>query len=229
MTQRSFAVNSKLKYQGFLPPLFSSISGTVTTEKITDVPLSLDYPSLFAPLVNPKVIVVTVLLALSCLRYKNFPPNIWQYIFTRIRKNFIQIFALSFLALLLNQEIQLERRLIIDFRPITKGFWSKVDGIVLHHIGIKSNPLLSSTRVHMFHGFGANCLSWQPFLNLLNPISLNAIAHDFNGFGFSPRSRDSTEEIYFPTIYRPLWNTRASLEISNYGGNELRLRGFLNH
>jgi hypothetical protein len=215
MTQRSFAIHSKLRHQGFLPPLFSSITGTFNPVP-TDVPLSLDYPNLLAPLVNPKVITVTLLLALSCLRYRNFPSDIWQYIISRLKKNVIQITALFFLSLLINQEIQLERRLITDFTPITKGFLSKVDGIALHYIGTKPNAAaLASTRVHLFHGFGANCLSWQPILSLFNSISINAIAHDFNGFGFNPRRRDNTANSYFPTIYRPLWNTMASLKIRN--------------
>jgi hypothetical protein len=213
MSQRLSAIQSKLRHQGFLPPLFSSITGTVSPV-LTDIPLSLDYPSLFSPLVNPKVITVTLLLGLSCLPYRNFPSNIWQYIFSRIKKNAIKIIATIFSFLLINQEIQLERRLITDFTPITKGFLSKVDGIALHYIGTRPNTALTdSTRVHMFHGFGANCLSWQPILKLFNSVSINAIAHDFNGFGFNPRRRDNTENAYFPSIYRPLWNTMASLKI----------------
>ena len=67
----------------------------------------------------------------------------------------------------------------------------------------------------MFHGFGANSLSWQPIMELFGIGSVSAVAHDIPGFGFNPRVRSVPSAVSYPTIYHPLWNARASLVLGD--------------
>jgi hypothetical protein len=181
-------------------------------------PLSLEYPSILAPLTSkfslPYIIVLLLATALTQLQpfgLRFLKVRLLQSVpvLSKIKIKVISSFVGMFIILLGIQEIQLERRLITDFRSITKGFWSNIDNVVLHNI--RNKPFYNAaTRVHCFHGFGANSLSWE---SLFKDSSVNFIAHDIPGFGFSPRISSLAGKISFPTIYRPLWNAWASLKI----------------
>ena len=182
-------------------------------------PLSLDYPDLFAPLKTTAAACFSFVLVVTAL-FAHFRPFQWEFFLLRLFKLFpflkkvkptiTKVLITLLISLLTNQEIQLQRSLIVDFRSITKGFWSKVDNILMHYLRCVS-PSATATNLHMFHGFGANSLSWQPIMKLFGIGSVSAVAHDIPGFGFNPRVRSVPSAVSYPTIYRPLWNARASL------------------
>ena len=152
-----------------------------------------------------------------------FNPNAFSYakqlifrtfpFLSKIKLNVRQFAMTLLIALLFNQEFQLQRRFIVDFRPLTGGFWSEVDNILVHYLRSASTSV-TALNLHLFHGFGANGLSWQPVMKLFKRNSVNAVAHDISGFGFNPRIRKIPDESYSPIIYRPLWNAKASLSFS---------------
>ena len=182
-------------------------------------PLSLDYPDLFAPLKTTAAVCFSFVLVVTAL-FAHYSPFQWEFFLLRLFKLFpflkkikptiTKVLITLLISLLTNQEIQLQNSLIVDFRSITKGFWSKVDNILMHYLRCVS-PSATASSLHMFHGFGANSLSWQPIMKLFGIGSVSAVAHDTPGFGFNPRVRSVPSAVSYPTIYRPLWNARASL------------------
>ena len=209
--------------------LRSSLAHTNFNEGLTAIPdnsISLNYPRLLAPLQSTAAALLysTFLLGYALALWK---PSIYNYYLMRVLETFPILARLNLTkrrvgsatlgGLLVFQELQLQSRLISDFRALTKGFWSEVDSITLHYLR-RSSTKAAAVKVHMFHGFGANCLSWLPIMALFRGGAANVVAHDIPGFGFNPRLRKVPISVSFPTIYRPLWNARASLSICPTSG-----------
>ena len=212
-------------------PLQSSITGAAPSATISDTKgsqFSTNYPSLFAPLKTKAAGYLSLVLVLGYV-VGQFQPFGLRYlllrlfqlfpVLSRIKLSIKSTLAAVIVGLLINQEIQLDLNLITDFRFLTNGFWSRVDNIVLHYLQNKSTKI-SAVRLHLFHGFGANGLSFQPIMKLFGINKVNAVAHDTPGFGYSPRFREVSEDTSFPGIYRPLWNARASLTIGDESFSE---------
>ena len=204
--------------------LQSSLIDTNFNEGLTAIPdnsMSLNYPRLLAPLQSTAAAFAYSLFFFG-YALARWSPSTYNYYLKRLLQFFPMLARLNLTkrkvgsatlgALLIFQEFQLQSRLISDFRALTKGFWSEVDSITLHHLRRSSTNALA-IQLHMFHGFGANCLSWLPIMALFRGNAANAVAHDIPGFGFNPRLRKVPISVSFPTIYRPLWNARASLSI----------------
>jgi pimeloyl-ACP methyl ester carboxylesterase len=216
--------------------LHSSLSAAVPATGLIGAssdPLSLDYPDLFAPLKTTAAACLSFALVVTVL-FAHFRPFQWEFFLLRLFKLFpflkkvkpkiSKVIVAVFVALLTNQEVQLQDSLLVDFRTITKGFWSTVDNVIMHYLRCIS-PSATASSLHMFHGFGANSLSWQPIMKLFGIGCVSAVAHDIPGFGFNPRVRTVPDSVSYPTIYRPLWNARASLILGdNLVVNELGKR-----
>ena len=216
--------------------LHSSLSAAVPATGLIGVssdPLSLDYPDLFAPLKTSAAACISSVLVVTAL-FAHFRPFQWEFFLLRLFKLFpflkkvkpkiSKVIVAVFVALLTNQEVQLQNSLLVDFRSITKGFWSTVDNVIVHYLRCIS-PSATASSLHMFHGFGANSLSWQPIMKLFGIGSVSAVAHDIPGFGFNPRKRSVPNSVSYPIIYRPLWNARASLILGdNLVVDELGIR-----
>ena len=209
-----------------LSPLHSSVAGVGRSASMGDsksLPFSTNYPNLFAPLQTKAAawFYFALVLGYTLDHYQPFGLRYLKMLLLRlfpilgkVRFNYKYFLATAILGLLTNQEIQLDRSLITDFRFLTNGFWSSVDNIVLHYIQCKSTKM-SAVKLHLFHGFGANALSFQPIIKLFGLNKVNAVGHDNPGFGYNPRIREVSEDISYPGIFRPLWNARASLAIQS--------------
>jgi pimeloyl-ACP methyl ester carboxylesterase len=192
-----------------------------------DSSFSLDYPGLFQPFKTKAMLVLSCAVAIT-YAYAQVNPatfsNIRQLILrtlpflSKIKLSVRQFVITLLIALVFNQEIQLQRRFIVDFRPLTGGHWSEVDNVVVHYLRNASASILA-LNLYLFHGFGANSLSWQPVMKLFKRNAVNAVAHDLAGFGFNPRIRKVPTTDSFPTIYQPLWNAKASLTFSGASGS----------
>ena len=216
--------------------LHSSLSDAVPATGLIGAssdPLSLDYPDLFAPLKTTAAVCISFALVVTAL-FAHFRPFQWEFFLLRLFKLFpflkkvkpkiSKVIVAVFVALLTNQEVQLQNSLLVDFRTITKGFWSTVDNVIMHYLRCIS-PSATASSLHMFHGFGANSLSWRPIMKLFGIGSVSAVAHDIPGFGFNPRVRSVPDSVSHPIIYRPLWNARASLILGdNLVVDELGIR-----
>lgn len=137
--------------------------------------LSLSYPSIFTPSITV-FLSFALLIAYSFTRLQPKYSKNTIFSFLLILFDIKRLFCTILIALLTNQEYQLERRLIVDFRQITNGFWSTIDDIVFHYIQIrpstsvnmaKNNGNNTEKKMQFFHGFGANCLSWDPLMRLI--------------------------------------------------------------
>ena len=234
MRPYSFACSVKLQnnIRMVLPPLQSSITGIspALTPAAPAASVSLappesfntNYPDLFAPLKTKAFGYFTLALVLyyALPQYQPFGIRYLSLRFfqlfpalARVKVTIKRCILAFFITLLSIQEIKLDRSLIEDFRSITNGFWLKVDNIVMHYIQSKSTNS-AATRLHMFHGFGANGLSYEPIMEIFGKNKLNSVAHDIPGFGFNPRTRVVPEDELFPSIYKPLWNAKASLTLT---------------
>ena len=192
-----------------------------------DSSFSLDYPGLFQPFRTKAMFVLSCAVAITYAYAQRNPatfsqvrPLIFQTLpfLSKIKLSVRQLVTTLLIALVCNQEIQLHRRFIVDFRSLTGGLWSEVDNIVVHHLRNASASILA-LNLYLFHGFGANSLSWQPVMKLFKKNALNAVAHDIAGFGFNPRIRKVPTTDSFPIIYHPLWNAKAGLAVSGATGS----------
>ena len=123
---------------------------------------TLNYPPLLSPLQSPRFYASIAL--------------VFSGLFALLRQRFVSILRqvkvrdygfYGFLLLLVLQEVRLTDRLLQDFRPITSGSWFVQDKYIVHYIEQRSFSNPTSSHIHAFHGFGANCLSWRPMLDAL--------------------------------------------------------------
>lgn len=191
-----------------------------------DSSFSLDYPGLFQPFKTKAMIFLSCAVAIT-YGFAQLNPVTFSHLrllisrtfpfLSKIKLTVRQWLITLLMALVFNQEIQLQRRFIVDFRPLTGGFWSEVDNVVVHYLRNTSASILA-LNLFFFHGFGANSLSWKPVLDLFKLNAVNAVAHDISGFGFNPRIRQVPITDSFPVIYHPLWNAKASLSMNGASG-----------